>query len=56
MVRRGQTDESLRVLYVGASRAAELLAFGCTGKEAASLTRALDNHQIEYELLKEEKT
>lgn len=56
MVRRGQTDESLRVLYVGASRAAELLALGCTAKEAASLTRALDNHQIEYELLKEEKT
>ncbi|MGO2140768.1 MAG: UvrD-helicase domain-containing protein [Leucobacter sp.] len=55
IVRSGKTDESLRVLYVGASRAAELLVLGCSAKEVSKLTELLKSEGIEYDLLKEGK-
>lgn len=53
MIRSGETNESLRVLYVGASRAADLLALGCTANEALQLTGVLDDKKVEYELFQE---
>ncbi|SJN12304.1 ATP-dependent DNA helicase UvrD/PcrA [Leucobacter sp. 7(1)] len=55
LVRSGQTDESLRVLYVGASRAADLLAIGCTAAEASKMTGLLSEKGIDFDLLKEGK-
>lgn len=55
VIRSGRTDESRRVLYVGASRASDFLALGCTSKEAAKLTAILKEKGINFELSKEVK-
>lgn len=56
MVRSGQTDEALRVLYVGASRASDLLVLGCREKETGLLTALLEDRGVDYDLSAEPRS